>query len=279
MSAFFRILCAAAAIVVMLERTTANRRYMKGSEKYQEADISSYPVDPSLFPYYFFMYLLIIPVIASDKMLYVCSLFFGIVIDMGIYYAVVVIFRSIIKHRFSGKVSSVFWILPNFMYLLVLPATTLLPEKIIILSKGQWAVVILTWAAGFLMMLCFSILGHFRFRNNILESAVEEKDEKILELLKQELENLDLSIGTECLVRSSRIKVPLTIGLFKKKIRLVLPDAEYDENDNVTLEVSSKANGEIPYVSSIFGPFSLNRLSTSAECYTIHDVLLLNILS
>ena len=60
--------------------------------------------------------------------------------------------------------------------------------------------------------------------------------------------------------------------------------ASYPDKVFVTKITTDKKNAlqmtvrpEIPFVSSTFGLFSSNRLSTSVECYTIHDVPLPNI--
>lgn len=231
MNTFFRFVLAAICVVLIIYRGTADQRFIFVKNKWQKADLSSYPLDPSQFPIYFLLIISTIAILNPERTFYILSLYFGIIIDIGIYYVLLMIFHMMTKRRFTAKITAIFWVLPNFMYLLLFPVAAMLPKRIVVLSENLWLIILVGWITGFIVVLLFYIINHLRYRKHILMKAVALTDEHILDLFREELNGLSLSFDENCLMCSDQVSAPFTIGLYSKSIRIVLPHTQYSDDE------------------------------------------------
>ncbi|MBQ4343724.1 MAG: M56 family metallopeptidase [Erysipelotrichaceae bacterium] len=231
MSVFFRSILAAVCVVLIVSRVTANHRLIKLKGKWKKTDLSSYPIDPSEFPIYFLLIISTMAILNPDRTFYTLSLYFGIILDIAVYYILLMIFRTIMKRRFTAKTIAIFWVLPNFMYLLLFPVTAMLPKRIVVLSENLWLIIFVVWITGFIIVLLFYMINHLRYRKQILAKSAAVTDEHIIDLFRKELAGLSLSFGENCLTCSGQVSAPFTIGLHSKSIRIVLPHTQYSDDE------------------------------------------------
>ena len=73
-------------------------------------------------------------------------------------------------------------------------------------------------------MLLRGITVHLRFRSAILKNAKGVEDEEILGLWNAELKHANMRYTKYPLMISSNVKTPLSVGIFRSAICVVLPD-------------------------------------------------------
>lgn len=137
----------------------------------------------------------------------------------------------------NARTCSFLWLLPSYLYYLInqnrnnsMPR----PSFIIHAPKKLVQIVFVIWMIGFMGVLIWKIIGHFRFRRRILKNAVAVNDEKILNLLTWEIKRARLENSDFELVISPKAITPLSVGLFKATTVVVLPERNYNE-DELTL--------------------------------------------
>ena len=83
------------------------------------------------------------------------------------------------------------------------------------------------WAAGFCAVLGWKIVGHLHFRHSLLKDARPVEDPDYLALWRRELEDAGYQKIDRTLVISPATATPLSIGLFLRTTRVVLPERAY----------------------------------------------------
>lgn len=87
--------------------------------------------------------------------------------------------------------------------------------------------VALIWLAGVVGVLGWKILSHLRFRRWLLQGAEKVTDPEVLAAWQGELLQVGEKESEYILVTSPRVTTPMTIGLFSKSVRVVLPQRHY----------------------------------------------------
>lgn len=183
---------------------------------------------------------------------------------LSLYFALLLLLLSLLRRFFSAKACASLWLLPNLLYLLFNLDRMFAPRIILPLPFAfrPWMVVV--WLSGFVLMLLWQTVTHLRFRRRVLKDAVLVTDEKGLRLWQEAqekpanrqkkflsfsghllprstpvmVEEETLRLWRECqtrsgcrreilLLRSPVLVTPLTLGLFDRTLRLVLPQREY----------------------------------------------------
>lgn len=183
---------------------------------------------------------------------------------LSLYFALLLLLLPLLRRFFSAKACASLWLLPNLLYLLFNLDSMFAPRIILPLPFAfrPWMVVV--WLGGFVLMLLWQTVTHLRFRHRVLKDAVLVTDEKGLRLWQKAqekpanrqkkflsfsghllprntpvmVEEETLRLWRECqtrsgcrweilLLRSPVLATPLTLGLFDRTLRLVLPQREY----------------------------------------------------
>lgn len=183
---------------------------------------------------------------------------------LSLYFALLLLLLPLLRRFFSAKACASLWLLPNLLYLLFNLDRMFAPRIILPLPFAfrPWMVVV--WLGGFVLMLLWQTVTHLRFRRRVLKDAVLVTDEKGLRLWQEAqekpanrqkkflsfsghllprntpvmVEEETLRLWRECqtrsgcrrailLLRSPVLATPLTLGLFDRTLRLVLPQREY----------------------------------------------------
>ena len=155
--------------------------------------------------------------------------FISIFLHIGVYYLILTPLLPVFHRRVSARVCAMLWLLPNYLYftLVDVPAPLLVsPISLTILYA-----VLVIWAIGFMAVLGWHLISHLRFRRQLLCQAVEVTDPAILALWQKELEFAGLQKMNYRLVSSPTAQTPLSIGLFQRSIRVVLPQRNYTPDD------------------------------------------------
>lgn len=157
---------------------------------------------------------------------------FLVFLQIAVYYAILLPLLPLLRRWFDAKTCARLWMLPSCLYILMQNSNGGLSR-----SQPKWILrwpgngvytAALVWLIGFAAVLLWYTVGHLVYRRQLLRDAREETDPAVLALWKEHLEELTYEgKGEYRLVRSAATRTPLSIGLFKKSIRVVLPERDY----------------------------------------------------
>ena len=159
----------------------------------------------------------------------ILAMCFIVFLHMSVYYVLLAMAMPLIRRYCNARVCATLWLLPNYLYLicnnLIAPNV---PKWTIYVPDNILLILVLVWAVGFLAVLGWKVLVHFRFRRYILEDAAEVTDPAILAIWQDELNRAGYAAQKPyMLVCSPAVATPLTVGFRKKSIRVVLPQRSY----------------------------------------------------
>lgn len=188
-------------------------------------------IDPLILPAYLLFFSAILFLFFRNSqpvMNRLTGLFLELLLVINVYYILLLCLLPLLRRWFSPRACAALWILPNFLYLLAnlynLDDTS--PLLVLTLPRRLLTPLGLIWLAGFVLVLLWQILSHLRYRHLLLKNAVAVKDQKILSFWDAEQRRRDVKHPIPVVI-SPLAHTPLTIGLFNKTQRLVLPHTNY----------------------------------------------------
>lgn len=208
-----------------------------------ENDPAWRPVRPRYVPYYAAsvlpLYLLLmggwallhygfrqaVPILVSD--------FASLLLELSVYFALLLLALPWLRRRISARTCTALWLLPNILYIVFTPVpvrsfaprwTVYVPERI------QWAFFAL-WAVGFAAVLSWKTAAHLLFRRCILRGASSVNDPQVLAAYRRAAEDVNLSAEKYTLLCSPQVTAPLSVGLFRRTTRILLPEREYSQQE------------------------------------------------
>ena len=157
---------------------------------------------------------------------------FGIFLSICLYYPVLLLILPLLRKHISARSCAMLWLLPNYLYIVTQSYMELPSPLLVIPLKGNWVwMLLMIWFAGFALILAWKMVEHLLFRHQILAGASAVTDQRILSIWKELLSETDFKKPKFKLVFSPTAATPLTIGLFKRSTRIVLPDREYSNEE------------------------------------------------
>lgn len=153
---------------------------------------------------------------------------FGVFLHICLYYLLLMPALPFLRRHISARACAVLWMIPNYLYLTQMTYMSLPAPRWVIEAPSAlvWTLFAL-WLTGFLGVLGWKILSHLSFRRRILKNAAPVTDPQVLELWRQEVDAARFSKPKFRLVTSPHVQTPLSIGLFKRSVRVVLPRRDY----------------------------------------------------
>ena len=159
-------------------------------------------------------------------------MFFSLFLHISVYYLILLALLPFLRRHFSATACAALWLIPNYLYLtqqsfMELPA----PALTLRLPMGTAGVLLAVWAAGAAAVMLFKIASHLRFRRQVLRAARPEEDPAVLAVWDAEVAAARFQKPKFRLVRSPAVASPLSIGLFERSTRVVLPEKEYSPEE------------------------------------------------
>lgn len=188
-------------------------------------------IEPFLLPLYLSAFAAILFLFFRDSqpvMDRLTGLFLELMLVINVYYILLLCALPLLRRLFSPRACATLWVLPNFLYLLVnlYNVDDTSPLLVLTLPRTVLTPLGLIWLAGFVLVLLGQILSHLRFRRRLLKSTRPVESRELLSLWEAEQGRRDVKHPIPVLV-SPLTHTPLTIGLFNKSQRLVLPHTDY----------------------------------------------------
>lgn len=165
---------------------------------------------------------------AGQALTRILSMCFGIFLHISVYYVLLLLVLPLLRRYFSARVCAMLWLLPNYLYLSEASFMRVSrPALVLRLEKPWMHILCAVWLCGFLAVLGWKTLSHLLFRRALLRHAAPVSDEAVLALWKQEQERAGEKKCSLRLVVSPAATTPLSIGFFRRTIRVVLPPRDY----------------------------------------------------
>ncbi len=157
---------------------------------------------------------------------------FGVFLHISVYYALLMILLPLFRKFISARACAVLWILPNMLYVTASFGSACMKPVFVIKTEGSFAkIAAFVWFIGFAAIMLWNMINHLKFRRSILKHAEKEETPEILSLWESIQQEFAVKKANYRIVRSEYVSTPLSIGLFKKSICVVLPDREYTDSE------------------------------------------------
>lgn len=160
------------------------------------------------------------------------SMFFSLFLHISAYYLVLLALMPFLRRHFSAAACAALWLIPNYLYITQQNYMEL-PAPALVLRLPMWTagVFLAVWGAGAAAVMLFKILSHLLFRRQVLAPAGPEEDPAVLAVWDSEVAAARFQKPKFRLVRSPAVASPLSIGLFERTTRVVLPEKEYSPEE------------------------------------------------
>lgn len=153
---------------------------------------------------------------------------FGVFLHIGLYDFLLMPALPVLRRHISARACAMLWMLPNYLYLTQMSSMRLPAPRWVVQAPAALVRALLwVWLAGFLAVLGWKIISHLVFRAHILREAAPVTDPAVLAVWRQEVEAARFKKSKFQLVTSPAVVTPLSVGLFARAVRVVLPRREY----------------------------------------------------
>ncbi len=162
----------------------------------------------------------------------IVSICFGVFLHTSLYYIVLIVTIPAFRKYISARTCAALWMIPNYLYIAFYDFMNM-NEPLLVIRAPQNIVWLIfgIWLAGFFIVFFGNIASHLIFRSNLLKDAKEVMDLKVLEIWNEKLEAANMQYKKYRLIVSPNAKTPLSVGLFRRKICVVLPEKEYSPEE------------------------------------------------
>lgn len=160
------------------------------------------------------------------------SLCFSIFLHTSLYYAVLMPMLPFLRRHISSRACAILWMIPNYLYLTQMPYMKL-PMPLLVIRAPEKLVWILfsIWLIGFFAVFIRKLIEHLIFRTQILKDAEVITDPTMLALWNSEAAQADVQIPASRVMFSPNVRTPLSVGLFRRTVRVVLPQHPYTPDE------------------------------------------------
>ena len=164
----------------------------------------------------------------APTMKMVLTMCFDIFLHISFYYVVLLMVLPFLRKYISARACAMLWLLPNYLYI-TQQSYMEIPKPLLTLhvSSKLLKVLALIWLTGFIAVFGWNIIRHLAFRRKILKNAVPVTDSEVLTLFQNELEETAIHKPKLQLVMTDDVSTPLTIGLYRRSTKIILPKKSY----------------------------------------------------
>lgn len=152
-------------------------------------------------------------------------------LHISLYFVLLSLAQPILRRYLRAGSCALLWLTPNYLYLAMNSSMIAPPRWVISLPQGLVERLAAVWLAGALVVLGWKIFAHLRFRRWLLRGAQEVSDLAVLAVWQAEVERARVKKPKFRLVTSPQASTPITIGLFSKSVRVVLPRRHYTKEE------------------------------------------------
>lgn len=156
------------------------------------------------------------------------SMCFGIFLHISVYYLVLIPAIPLFRRSISARACAMLWMLPNYLYITIQSYMRLPRPGIVISAPGTMVwIIFFIWLVGFLAVFLWKNVEHLIFRRRVLSEAIPVTDPEVLSVWEKVIGDIYRKKPKFRLVSSPEVKTPLSVGLFSRTIRVILPMQSY----------------------------------------------------
>lgn len=157
---------------------------------------------------------------------------FQVFLHISLYYLLLMPALPFLRRYISAGACAALWMVPNYLYLTQMTYMELPePRWVVEVPIAPAWVLPAVWLAGFLGVLGWKTASHLRFRAQILKDARPVEDPAVLAVWEREVADARFQSPKFRLVVSPAVRTPLSVGLFRRSVRVVLPERAYTEEE------------------------------------------------
>ncbi len=160
------------------------------------------------------------------------TLCFDIFLHISLFYVVLITVLPLLRKHISARACAMLWLLPNYLYI-TQQSFMEIPKPLVTLHVSSRLIKTLAviWLIGFVFVFGWNILRHIVFRRKVLRHAVPVTEPDVLTLFQNELREVAIHKPKLRLVRTDDVSTPLTIGLYRRSTKIILPDKSYSSDE------------------------------------------------
>lgn len=160
------------------------------------------------------------------------SMLLYLFVVLCVYDTLLLALLPVLRRHISARVCGLLWLVPGYLCCVMNRPIGVLGARHVLRVPGKLLYVLLAvWALGAAGIFLWRVASHLRFRRTLLKQAKPVTDEWTLAVWQRELEGVWLKKPKCRLVRSPQATTPLTIGLWRRSVRVVLPQREYTQQE------------------------------------------------
>ena len=190
---------------------------------------------PMLLPLFFAMLLPEMAILtdlrfAAETLL---GLFFSVFLQICLYDMVLLAVLPLLRRFISARTVAVLWLLPNYLYITAQSFLRRTEPKLVWYVDGAGLqIAVWIWAAGFALVFLSGIVQHLVFRRKLLRGAQPVDDPEVLKSWEwMQTRELEYKKPKLRLMRTCGTATPVSVGLFPRTIRVVLPEKDYSPEE------------------------------------------------
>lgn len=196
---------------------------------------------------------------ALDELL---VMWFNVFVVVCVYYLVLALLLPRLREHISAWACAVLWLLPNMLYLVQINRVVQGKPLFVIEVSGGLAFALLgLWVGGYCLVMLWKCAEHLAIRRRILRDAAPAEDWEQA-VYQEELKRVNFRGRKPLLLRSPAVQSPLSIGLFRRSTRIVLPERSYSEDELRLILIH-----EIVHICHDDASTKLSLVSTAAMCW------------
>lgn len=162
---------------------------------------------------------------AMENLLTFC---FGVFLHICLYYLLLLPALPFLRRHISARACAVLWMLPNYLFLTQMRCMRLPAPRWVVEVPSPWVQILpAVWLVGFLAVFGWKIVSHLVFRARILRNARPVTDPAVLAVWQREREAAHFCRPELRPVVSPDLQTPLSVGLFRRSVCVVLPKRAY----------------------------------------------------
>lgn len=190
------------------------------------------------------------------------GLFYSVFFSIMLYYLLLTPLMPWLRRHISAWACAVLWLLPNMLYLVQINRVVQGKPLFVIEVSGGLAFALLgLWVGGYCLVMLWKCAEHLAIRRRILRDAAPAEDREQA-VYQEELKRVNFRGRKPLLLRSPAVQSPLSIGLFRRSTRIVLPERSYSED-----ELRLILMHEIVHICHDDASTKLSLVSTAAMCW------------
>ena len=157
---------------------------------------------------------------------------FSVFLSLAVCFMILLCLLPLLRKHISARSCAFLWLVPNYLYIVVLHFSQWDKPLLILHAPGNsiwWILGI--WFLGFAFVLIWKFVSHLHYRKYILQDAIPVTDSELIKHWQKEIEATRLKDAPKDIFVSPKVSTPMTIGLLKENLKVVLPKKTYSAED------------------------------------------------